>query len=146
MLGFLIPGQAKIAMYLGIALVVASAIGYHFYKVNKLNTELGVTRIDLVTSQANEASLQGAVDDLKQSQVILTQQREIDQAKMNELSRNYQASRKKVGELRQLLSRHDLGNLMLQKPGLIQNRMNNATTRLGVDFETLTASEGDTDE
>ena len=137
MLG-LIPSKFKLAAVLVLALVAASAVGYHFYKVNSLNAELIGTKADLVEAMANQAKLENAVDVLKQSQQTLERQRKIDQEKINKLSADYRESRKKVGALRKMLSKHDLGNLMLRKPGLLERRVNGATTRLGSEFEELT--------
>ena len=143
MLGLLglIPGKGKLVLMLGLALAVTAAVGYHFYKVNSLNSELVTAVADLTQAKANQAILEDAVSELKQSQELLETQRKIDQAKITELGRNYRASRQKVGDLRKMLSKHDLGNLMLEKPGLIENRMNNATERLGAELEELTNNE-----
>lgn len=134
----LIPGKGKIVMMLALAVVVTAAVGYHFYKVNSLNSRLITAVADLTQSKANQMILEGAIDDLKQSQALLKRQRQVDQVKMDKLGKEYRKSRRKVGELRKILSKHDLGHLMLEKPGLIENIINRGTRNVGKDFEELT--------
>lgn len=139
----LIPGKGKLILGLVIALAIAGAVGYHYYKVNSLNSKLVTITRDLEVAIANTDKLEHAVETQKQSITILRNQRRIDQEKLNTLAVSYQESQKKVGDLRELLSRHDLGFLMLKKPGLLETRMNKATERVGKEFEQLTGGQND---
>lgn len=49
---------------------------------------------------------------------------------INELEKAKNESEREVNKLRDTFARHDLDNLALQKPGLIQNRVNKATKRV----------------
>ena len=49
---------------------------------------------------------------------------------INELEKAKNESEKEVNKLRDTFARHDLDNLALQKPGLIQTRVNKATKRV----------------
>lgn len=140
MLGLLgmIPGKGKIVILLVLALAVAAAVGYHFWKVNSLNTELGQTKLDLQTAIVNQARLEEAVGELQSANNRLVEQRATDQVKLNRLAEDYQKSQAKVGGLRKKLSEHDLEQLMLDKPGLLQGVFNKGTIRLGEEFEALT--------
>ena len=137
-LGFFTKGKGKLTLILIIALAISSAVGYHFIKVNSLHRQLIDARADVVECMANQARLEDALEVQKQSLARVEQQRQIDQKKLNELSKKYQASNKEVGDLRRMLSKHDLGYLMLRKPGLVENRMNKATDALGRELEELT--------
>ena len=137
-LGFFTKGKGKLTMILIIALVISSAVGYHFIKVNSLHKHLINARADLVECMANQVRLEDALEVQKQSLARIKEQRQIDQQKLNQLAKQYQASNKEVGDLRRMLSKHDLGYLMLRKPGLVENRMNRATDALGKELEGLT--------
>ena len=137
-LGFFTGGKGKLTLILIVALVISSAVGYHFIKVNSLHKQLINARADLVECMANQARLETALEVQKQSLARVEAQRQIDQKKLNELAKNYQASNKEVNDLRRMLSKHDLGYLMLRKPGLVENRMNRATEALGRELEELT--------
>jgi len=132
--------------YIFIAIAILSAVGYHFVVVKnynhenvKLETKLETTKTNLDIAISNQIKLNDAINNLKQSQVLLEHQRKVDQEKIDQLSKEYQASNKKVGNLRQLLSKHDIRYLMLMKPGLVENRMNIATKKLGDEFENITS-------
>ena len=137
-LGFFTGGKGKLTLILIIALVISSAVGYHFIKVNSLHKQLINARADVVECMANQARLEDALEVQKQSLARVEQQRQIDQKKLDELAKNYQASNKEVNDLRRMLSKHDLGYLMLRQPGLVENRMNRATEALGRELEELT--------
>ena len=49
---------------------------------------------------------------------------------INELEKAKNESERQVNKLRDTFARHDLDNLALQKPGLIQTRVNKATKRV----------------
>lgn len=141
--------KGKNILYVGIAIAILSAVGYHSVVVTnykhengKLETKLKTTKTNLNIAISNQIKLNDAISHLKQNQVLLEQQRKVDQEKINHLSKEYQAAHKKVGDLRQLLSKHDLRYLMLMKPGLIENRMNSATKKLGDEFESITSPGG----
>lgn len=149
MFGLLAGGAGKIILrllpYIGIAIVVLGAVAYHYYKLNSVQSELskaeqviGVLRVDLATSQANEDKLTSAVNDQKHSIQILEEQRQSDQSKINKLSKEYNLSRKNVDNLRKLLSKHDIAYLSLRKPGLIEPRINNGTANIGKKIEEIT--------
>lgn len=146
MFGFLAGKTVlKLLPYIAIVTIIIGAVGYHYYKLNSVQSDLtkaeqtiGVLRIDLATSQANEEKLTSAVMDQNESIQLLEQQRQSDQAKINKLSKEYNLSRKHVDNLRKLLSKHDLAYLSSRKPGLIEPRINKGTSNVGKKIEELT--------
>ena len=52
------------------------------------------------------------------------------QTNINSLEKDKQESEREVNRLRETFARHDLDNLALQKPGLIQTRVNKGTKRV----------------
>ena len=57
---------------------------------------------------------------------------------MNALEKEKNESEREVNQLRNTFARHDLDNLALAKPGLIQTRVNNAVKRVTKDLIELT--------
>ena len=72
---------------------------------------------------------------------VLENTRKLDQAKINNLAREYTSSRAKVNDLRRTLSKHDIGYLAQEKPGLIERIINKGTKELGADLERLSQPE-----
>lgn len=62
--------------------------------------------------------------------------------KLNEeLTSKYNEAESKVDSLRDKLIDHDLTNLSLKKPGLIEKRINNGTSKAFANLESITAIE-----
>ena len=58
-----------------------------------------------------------------------------------EMEKDKNEAEREVNKLRDTFARHDLDNLALAKPGLIQTRVNNATKRVKDDLILLTNPE-----
>ena len=141
----LFGSKPKMTLYLGITLVVALAVGYHFMQMSKFKTELinknqtiAELNLNIATLEDNQQKLEQAIATQRQSIKRLETQRTTNQRKLNQLVAAYGHSQKEVGKLRKLLSKHDIGYLMLRKPGLLENRINKASRKLGEEMEKLT--------
>ena len=60
------------------------------------------------------------------------------QTQINALEKEKNESEREVNELRNTFARHDLDNLALAKPGLIQTKVNRATKRVKDELVALT--------
>ena len=60
------------------------------------------------------------------------------QVQINALEKEKNESEREVNELRNTFARHDLDNLALAKPGLIQTKVNRATKRVKDELVALT--------
>lgn len=138
----------KIGIIIAIILAIAGAIGYHYYTVSDLKDDIitltdeknqAVT--DKNTALENAAKLQVALDTQTQYITRLQDQREEDQTRINELSVLYSDARKESNKVKKTLSEHNLGNLSLRKPGLIEKIINKGTKRIGKEFEAITTYE-----
>lgn len=145
MLGFLAGGKIKLAMYLGIALVIAGAVAYHYWTVNSLNNEIlglnqdkHVLQQDLQISETNNTKLKVAIEEQKASLVRVEEQRQKEAQANSALRKQFKAARDDVNKLKKILSKHDLNYLSLQKPGLIERRINGGTAGVGTKIEDLT--------
>ncbi len=100
-------------MFIGI-IVILSLGGYYLYNENQTLTE-------------NNVKLESAVEDQKKTMAIMKEQYEKQgKALMNMTRVNAQIEADKA-EYLAIFSRHNLDNLALKKPGLIELRFNKAS-------------------
>jgi chromosome segregation ATPase len=121
----------KITGIMGIVLLVVLAGFYWYYKDSQAK---------MMTLQANNAKLELAVK--TNEETIKTLQQDYQQAaqQMTQVNTELNDSRLQNKELQLRLSKHELGALAAAKPGLVQNTVNNATTKAGRCFEILSGA------
>ena len=125
-----------------ILLIVLGLIGgvgygaYYYYKDTQ-------ARIAILTE--NSAKLEQATNTQKQTIDTLVE----DAAKYRELNKDLniklEAANDYKNTLIDKLRKHDLAKLSLQKPGLVEKRINNGTKRLFESLEKLTSIPSDSD-
>ena len=110
---------------------------YYYYKDTQ-------ARIAILTE--NSAKLEQAANTQKQTIDTLVE----DAAKYRELNKELNTKLKAANEYKNTLidklRKHDLAKLSLQKPGMVEKRINNGTKRLFESLEKLTSipADGDT--
>jgi len=106
--------------------------GYYYYKDTQ-------SRIQTLTE--NSARLEAVTEEQNNTIDVLIK----DQEKFEELNRELQTSLDKANEYKDVLigklRKHDLAKLSMQKPGLIEKRINNGTKKLFQSLEDLTTIE-----
>ena len=106
--------------------------GYYYYKDTQ-------SRIQTLTE--NSARLEAVTEEQNNTIDVLIK----DQEKFEELNRELQTSLDKANEYKDVLigklRKHDLAKLSMQKPGLIEKRINNGTKKLFKSLEDLTVIE-----
>lgn len=111
---------AKIKVYLILGIVLAAVGGGLYWKYQQMQK-------DILTLTSNNAILDQAVKD---SEAAVNQLRE-DNARMvtelNTLNEKFSEARKNVDDLRNRLSRHDIGASMVGRPSLTEKALNNAS-------------------
>ena len=124
-------GSIKIAIIFMISGTIVAGAVY----VKKLQS-------DLDTARANVARMEVAV---QTSEASLALERS-ENKRLNELNTQLGADLRKAeeygDELRNTLQKHNLTHLANKKPGLIQNRMQNATDKLWDDLADITNPDG----
>ena len=111
--------------------------GFYYYKDTQ-------ARIAILTE--NSAKLEQAANTQKQTIDTLVE----DAAKYRELNKELNTKLEAANEYKNTLidklRKHDLAKLSLQKPGLVEKRINNGTKRLFESLEKLTSipADGDT--
>ena len=118
-------------------LLIATAGGSYFY-INMQKAQIKQLQVELQTAVNNQAVLEGAIaQQNEQMQAQLESQRQ-NQALISELSEANDEARQEVNQLRNTFSRHDLNNLAIAKPGLIEKIVNKGTARVNQQFVDLT--------
>jgi TolA-binding protein len=121
-------------MYVTIALIasIGSVGALAYYTINKQKQEI-------ILLAQNNTQLEGVVE--TQTNTIARIQQ--DQQRYIELNNNLQtqlqSAQSNVDRLRNILIEHDLTNLALQRPGLIERRINEGTKSIFDQLESDTA-------
>ena len=129
----------KIYMFL-LVLGLIGGVGYGAYYYYK-DTQ---ARIAVLTE--NSAKLEQATNTQKQTIDTLVEDAEKFRELNKELNTNLEAANEYKNTLIDKLRKHDLAKLSLQKPGMVEKRINNGTKRLFESLEKLTSIpvDGDT--
>jgi len=115
-----------------VGIYAAIIIGGYFYYTttqNKLEAYAVSTAKYELAIQTNNETIQRLEDDAEERT-----------ASFNELSRQLDISEAYQDSLHELLQKHDLTRLTIAKPGLIENRMNDATKQIYQDMESDTSN------
>ena len=123
------------AIKIAMVMTVIATAGMGYLYVQKLQS-------DLETARENVAKMEVAVQISEAS--IATLQRDVARnAELNAtLQRDLQTAEKYGDELRATLQKHNLTALAQRKPGLIENRMQDATNKLWDDLRGITDPNG----
>ena len=122
----------KLALGMGIALLVLGGMFYAYW-----NWSQG----EMATLHENNAKLEVSVSMQKETIKKMDEQREEDQAKLENLAVQNEKSEEEIRGLRKLFSRHDLDRLSTAKPGLIERVINNGTKKVIQDMRDLSNPE-----
>ena len=110
--------------------------GFYYYKDTQ-------ARIAVLTE--NSAKLEQAANTQKQTIDTLVEDAEKFRELNKELNTKLEAANDYKNTLIDKLRKHDLAKLSLQKPGLVEKRINNGTKRLFESLEKLTSIPSDSD-
>lgn len=124
-----------------LALFVAGLYFYHQSLVGKIEdqeVEINSLNREKATLEANVNTLKGEIEVVNNSVKLLETQRMYDQKKLIDLSLKENEARKEAKRLKDKFAKHDLDNLSLKKPGLIENIINKGTKQVHKDLENLT--------
>jgi len=126
----------KLSLLLGFLLV--TSVGGSYFYINMQKAQLAQLQVELQTAVNNQAVLEGTIAQQNtQMQEQLENQRQ-NQARISELSEMNDAARQEVTEMRNTFARHDLNNLAIARPGLIQGVVNRGTAAVHAQFVQLT--------
>ena len=120
---------SKLAIALGLLLLITVS-GSAWY-IDRLLDEISVLKGNQIALENSiQAQNEAIAEHIKRAENLQTQN--------NKLSAQNQESAREVNQLRQTFANHDLDNLALAKPGLIETKINKAVKRLKEDLEAIT--------
>ena len=119
----------KLSLILGGLLFVTIA-GSGWY-INYLGDQIS-------TLKGNQLVLETQIEEQNESIKQYLEQQKNQQVQLNQLEADKQAAMKDVNRLRKTFANHDLDQLALAKPGLMQSKINKASARVMTTLEKLT--------
>mgnify|MGYP003111786701 FL=1 len=118
-------------------LLIATAGGSYFY-INMQKAQIGQLQVELQTAVNNQEVLENTISQQNtQLEEQLQAQRE-NQLRITELTEANDEARQEVSEMRNTFARHDLNNLAIARPGLIEGVVNRGTAQVHQQFVDLT--------
>ena len=115
----------------GLGLILLITISGSAWYIDRLLDQISVLKGNQLIL---ETEIQTQNDQIKN----LISNAETTQTQLNALEKEKNESEREVNELRNTFARHDLDNLALAKPGLIQTKVNRATKRVKDELVALT--------
>tara|TARA_R110001599_G_scaffold33456_1_gene108234 strand:+ start:101 stop:502 length:402 start_codon:yes stop_codon:yes gene_type:complete len=119
----------KLSLILG-GLLLASIAGSTWY-IERLNDQIAILK-------GNQIALENEVQKQNDSiEKFLADQKE-NQVKLNDMALANQEAQREVNKLRNTFAKHDLDNLAINKPTLVQKMVNRGTKRVKDDLISIT--------
>ena len=126
----------KLSILLGFLLM--TSVGGSYFYINMQKAKIAQLQVELQTSINNQQVLESTIANQNtQLQEQLESQRQ-NQARIAELSEANDEARQEVTEMRNTFARHDLNNLAIARPGLIEGVVNRGTAQVHQQFVDLT--------
>ena len=126
----------KLSILLGFLLM--TSVGGSYFYINMQKAKIAQLQVELQTSINNQQVLESTIANQNtQLQEQLESQRQ-NQARIAELSEANDEARQEVTEMRNTFARHDLNNLAIARPGLIEGVVNRGTAKVHQQFVDLT--------
>ena len=126
----------KLSIIMGFLLV--TAVGGSYFYINMQKAQIAQLQVELQTAVNNQQVLESTIANQNtQLQEQLESQRQ-NQARITELSEANDEARQEGSEMRNTFARHDLNNLAIARPGLIEGVVNRGTAQVHAQFVSLT--------
>tara|TARA_R100000995_G_scaffold55774_1_gene27461 strand:+ start:178 stop:576 length:399 start_codon:yes stop_codon:yes gene_type:complete len=126
----------QIAGVLGAALVMCGVSFKVYY--DRTEAEKDALRAELQTSINNQQVLENTIRDQNNRIAQAIEAQKQQQEQIQGLQEKNREAAEEVSSLRQKFARHDLNNLSLRKPGLIEKIVNKATKEVGDELAQIT--------
>lgn len=137
--GLLGGKKAKLGL---IVIVIAGTLGGGGYLyINHMQKEVARLEADAQTLKMNEERARNALESTEDALTRTSEQFAELAKKTQELEKQNREARAYQEELIGLLTRHDLEYLAYEKPGLIERRINDATSKVFASIESITTPE-----
>lgn len=142
MIGFLsgIFKWWRVIAVVAVLLAVGGSIYAVYRYVDNLQTENVRLAAENSTLVANMAQLENALESQQNTIDSLQEDIELQGRLLTRTSRDFQEARDAVSRLRERLSEHELGFLASERPGLVENIINDASDEISRCFEIASGS------
>ena len=118
--------------------LLMAVVGGSYFYINMQRSQIAQLEVELQTAVNNQQVLESTIANQNtQLQEQLENQRQ-NQARISELSELNDEARQEVTEMRNTFARHDLNNLAIARPGLIEGVVNRGTAQVHQQFIDLT--------
>ena len=126
----------QVAGVLGAALVMCGVSFKVYY--DRTEAEKDALQAELQTSINNQQVLENTIRDQNNRIAQAIEAQKQQQEQIQGLQEKNREAAEEVSSLRQKFARHDLNNLSLRKPGLIEKIVNKATKEVGDELAQIT--------
>lgn len=126
----------KLNLILG-GLLMVSIAGSAMY-INMQKATIERLQIELQTAINNQAVLENTISSQNNQITKQLEQQKISQEKITQLNEDSKLAQAEVNKLRNTFARHDLNNLAIAKPGLIEKIVNKGTNKVNKELIELT--------
>ena len=126
----------KLNLILG-ALLMVSIAGSAMY-INMQKATIEKLQIELQTAINNQAVLENTISSQNNQITEQLEQQKISQERITQLNEDSKLAQAEVNKLRNTFARHDLNNLAIAKPGLIEKIVNKGTVKVNKELVELT--------
>ena len=123
-----------------VVLTIVGTIYAGYQYVNNLQEENRILVANNATLEANNLQLTQSIADQQAAIASLQADMRLISEVQQDTFENFEAARGRVRDLEERLGRHELGFLASQRPGLVENIINDATEEVGRCFEIATGS------
>ena len=111
----------KLSLILGAMLIIS--VGGSFWYIDYLQDQISILKGNQIALESKVAEQNEAIDR------YLEQQKE-NQAKLNQMALANQEAQREVNKLRNTFAKHDLDNLAINKPALVEKMVNRGTKKV----------------
>lgn len=125
----------KIIIIIAIVAAIGTAGGLAYRFVDKLQTENKLLAADNATLNANVIKLGEAIETQKETLEAIQADNRLKDTVLQDVLDDFELERNRTAALEERLSEHDLGYLAANKPGLVENVINNAADNINRCFE-----------
>ena len=126
----------KLNLILG-GLLMVSIAGSAMY-INMQKATIERLQIELQTAINNQAVLENTISSQNNQITEQLEQQKINQERITQLNEDSKLAQAEVTKLRNTFARHDLNNLAIAKPGLIEKIVNKGTNKVNKELIELT--------
>ena len=106
--------------------------------INMQKATIEKLQIELQTAINNQAVLENTISSQNNQITEQLEQQKISQKRITQLNEDSKLAQAEVNKLRNTFARHDLNNLAIAKPGLIEKIVNKGTVKVNKELVELT--------